>query len=220
MNLILLGPPGAGKGTQAKRIENHHGLVPISTGDLVRAEIAKNTQIGASIKQIVESGQFPSDETIFSLIRQKILNGGPGYLFDGVPRTLPQTKALEDMLKEVGQKIDLVIALEVDLDVLLKRICGRFSCAQCGTIYNTYYSPPKTEGVCDRCGSTEFTHRTDDNEEAVKTRLQVYREHTEPLFAYYAERGLLKSVDGMAGVEDVSDQIDAYIANFKSQACA
>lgn len=220
MNLILLGPPGAGKGTQAKLIEEQHGLIPISTGDLVRAEIARESQIGLSIKQTVEAGKFPSDEIILSLIRQKILNGGPGYLFDGVPRTLIQAKALEKQLADVGQKIDLVIAFDVDFDVLLKRISGRFSCARCGEIYNMYYSPPKKEGVCDKCGSTEFSYRKDDNEDAVRTRLDVYREQTEPLILYYKDKAILKKVDGMTSVEEVSCQIHALITNFKSQACA
>jgi len=212
MNIILLGPPGAGKGTQAARLEAMRGMIQLSTGDMLRAAVAQATPVGLKAKAIMEAGELVSDAIVSALIGERLDSiGDNGAIFDGYPRTRAQAEALDLLLAERGRKLDHVIELEVDEDALVKRITGRFSCAKCGAPYHDTFKLPQVEGTCDVCGSHEFKRRPDDNEETVRTRLAEYRAKTAPILPYYEERGLVRRVDGMAAVEQVAAAIDAIL---------
>jgi adenylate kinase len=213
MNLILLGPPGAGKGTQAKRLEQKHGLVQLATGDMVRAAIASGSELGQRIKTIYDAGHLVSDDIIIAMIAERIAQPdcARGFILDGFPRTVPQAEALDAMLAEHGQKLDHVILMQVDEAALVDRLSGRFSCGNCGASYHERYHRPKVEGVCDICGSTNLVYRPDDRAEAVKTRFEVYRNQTAPILPYYRAKGVLRTVDGMDEIDEVTRQIEQII---------
>lgn len=212
MNIILLGPPGAGKGTQAARLEKERGMIQLSTGDMLRAAVAAGTPVGKKAKAVMSRGELVSDAIVSALIGERLdAAAESGAIFDGFPRTKHQAEALEILLAERGRKLDHVIELAVDEEALVRRITGRFSCARCGAPYHDDYKMPKVPGVCDVCGSTEFNRRPDDNEETVRTRMAEYRAKTQPILPFYEEKGLLRRVDGMASVEEVAAAIDAIL---------
>ncbi len=213
MNLILFGPPGAGKGTQAKRIEDGHGLVQLSTGDMLRAAVKAGSELGQQAKSIMEAGQLVPDSLMIALISERIdlPDCASGFILDGFPRTVPQAEALDAMLAKKGLRLDRVILMAVDDGALVERITGRYTCGNCGAGYHDRFQRPAKDGVCDRCGGTEFTRRADDNEDTVKSRLAAYHEQTAPVLPYYEKMNILKTVDGMAGIDDVTGQIEAAI---------
>ena len=212
MNLVLLGPPGAGKGTQAKLLEDSRSLVKLSTGDMLRAAVAAGTELGRKAGDIMERGQLVPDNMVIELIAEHIdEDEGKGFILDGFPRTIAQAEALDRLLKERGKKLDLVIVMGVDDEALIERIAGRFACANCGEGYHDIYKMPKVEGVCDRCGSTQFVRRRDDNEEVVRSRLAAYHAQTEPLIDYYTRQGKVRTVDGMADIGTVEKEIDTAL---------
>jgi len=215
VNLILLGPPGAGKGTQAKRLEEKLGLVQLSTGDMLRAERASGSPLGKKVQAIMDSGQLVSDDVMIDLIASCIdqLGPNPGFILDGFPRTVPQAQALDAMLKRKGLKLDRVIEMKVDEKTLVDRIAGRYACAKCGAGYHDRNHRPKREGVCDACGATQFTRRADDKPETVEARLDAYRRQTAPILPYYAAQGVLRQVDGMAPIDLVAGQIERILEN-------
>ncbi len=209
MNLILLGPPGAGKGTQAKMIEDARGLVQLSTGDMLRAAVEAGTEVGKQAKDVMERGELVSDEIVIGIISDRIEEPdcADGFILDGFPRTVAQAEALDALLAENGKTLDLVLEMKVDDEKLVERITGRFTCSKCGEGYHDTFKKPASGGVCDKCGGAEFTRREDDNEETVRSRLQAYHALTEPLIGYYGAAGKLKSVDGMADIAGVGGQI-------------
>ena len=215
MRLMLLGPPGAGKGTQAELIEKNLHIIQLSTGDMLRTAVAAGTDVGRQAKSLMEAGSLVPDELVTSVVSQRIEEPdcAGGYLLDGYPRTLVQAAALEDILTRKGQELDAVIEIRVDDDKLVERITGRFSCANCGAGYHDTYKMPKVEGVCDECGATEFTRRADDNEETLKSRLMAYYKETSPLIGYYTAKNKLKMVDGMGSIEDVAREIEVILEN-------
>jgi adenylate kinase len=210
MNLILLGPPGAGKGTQAARLVEHHGMRQLSTGDMLRAAVAAQTPVGLKAKAVMDAGELVSDEIVSALIDEELAAMGPetGAIFDGYPRTAAQAEQLDAILARHGRRLDRVIELEVDEDELVRRIVGRYSCATCGAGYHDEFHQPKVAGICDRCGGTEFKRRTDDNEETVRTRMAEYRAKTAPILPLYEARGLVARVDGMAPIDEVTTAIE------------
>ncbi|MFQ5958633.1 MAG: adenylate kinase [Alphaproteobacteria bacterium] len=213
MNLILLGPPGGGKGTQAKRIEQEYGVVQLSTGDMLRAAVAAGTEVGRKAKAVMEAGALVPDEIVVSIIAERIVEPdcAAGFILDGFPRTVAQAESLDRMLAEKGLRIDHVIEMQVDDKALIDRLSGRFSCAGCGAAYHDSFNRPRIEGVCDVCGGREFTRRRDDNAETVGARLEAYHDQTAPLLPYYRSRGALRSVDGMAEIDEVARQLRAVI---------
>jgi adenylate kinase len=213
MNIILLGPPGSGKGTQAKRIEQTYGSIQLSTCDMLRATTDSDTELGRRIKAIMDSGQLVPDNIIVEMIDHRIVRSdcGRGFILDGFPRNVPQAKALDAMLAEHCLKLDHVILLDVDEAALVERLSQRFTCAQCGASYHDRYNRPSRDGVCDICGGSEFTRRADDRPEAVKARFGVYRDQTAPILPYYRDRGILRRVDGMADIEAVTREIDRIL---------
>jgi len=213
MKLILLGPPGAGKGTQAKRIEEARGLVQLSTGDMLRAAVAAETEIGLKAKAVMEAGQLVSDDIVVAIISDRLEEDDVkgGFILDGFPRTVAQAQALDERLAEKGVKLDAVVEMRVDDEALVERIVGRYTCANCGKGYHDTFEKPKQDGVCDKCGSTEFKRRADDNEETVRSRLAAYHKQTAPLLPYYADKGVLRTVDGMADIDDVTRQISEVL---------
>jgi adenylate kinase len=214
MNIILLGPPGAGKGTQAQRLQADCGMIQLSTGDMLRAAVASGSELGKKAKAIMERGELVPDDLMVDLIERRIAEPdcAKGFILDGFPRTEAQAKALDAMLAKAGKKLDRVVEMEVDEKALTERIVGRYTCAKCGTGYNDFFKRPKVEGVCDVCGSREFTRRKDDNADTMKTRMAAYRAQTEPLLPYYGSRGALRKVDGMASMDEVYRQIRAVLA--------
>jgi adenylate kinase len=211
-NIILLGPPGAGKGTQAARLQASRGMIQLSTGDMLREARASGSPIGEKVKAIMDAGELVSDAIVTALIGERLDTcSGSGAIFDGFPRTLAQAEALDLLLAERGRKLDHVIELAVDEDELVRRIVGRFTCANCGAPYHDQLKQPVVPGVCDVCGCTEFKRRPDDNEQTVRTRMAEYRAKTAPILPYYAAKGLVRSVDGMASVDAVAAQIDAIL---------
>ena len=214
MNVILLGPPGAGKGTQAKRLEEKHGLVQLSTGDMLRAERSSGSELGRKVQAIMDAGALVSDDVMIAMIENRIAapDCAKGFILDGFPRTVPQAEALDAMLARRGLKLDHVIEMVVDDKALIDRIAGRFSCSRCGASYHDKYKRPKVEGVCDVCGNRDFVRRADDKPEAVAVRLEAYKRQTAPILPYYRARGILRQVDGMAGIDEVTRQIEAILA--------
>ena len=213
MNIILLGPPGAGKGTQAARLVDGRGMVQLSTGDMLRAAVKAGTPVGLQAKAVMEAGELVSDAIVSALIGERLdsTEAEGGAIFDGYPRTQAQAQALDHLLDERGQKLDHVIELAVDEDALVDRITGRFTCASCGEGYHDRYKLPKVAGTCDVCGSHEFKRRADDNEEAVRTRMAEYRGKTAPILPIYEARGLVSRVDGMAPIAEVGKAIDGIL---------
>jgi len=213
VNIILLGPPGAGKGTQAELLVANRGMVQLSTGDMLRAEKNAGTELGNRIKAVMDAGELVSDEIVSSLIDENLkrLRPDQGVIFDGYPRTAAQAGALDDLLAANGRKLDGVIELEVDEDALVERIVGRYTCAKCGAGYHDKFKQPKVAGTCDVCGSHEFKRRADDNEETVRTRMAEYRGKTAPIIPIYEARGILTRVDGMADIDHVSAAVAAAL---------
>ncbi|WP_120718004.1 adenylate kinase [Tsuneonella amylolytica] len=215
MNIILLGPPGAGKGTQAQRLEERRGMRQLSTGDMLRAAVKAGTPVGLEAKAVMERGELVSDEIVSKLIDAELaaMGEGAGAIFDGYPRTEAQARSLDGILALHGRTLDHVIELEVNEDALVERITGRFTCANCGAGYHDVFKQPAVAGVCDKCGSAEFKRRPDDNEETVRTRMAEYRAKTAPILPVYEARGIVHRIDGMADIDAVSEAIAEILAS-------
>lgn len=218
MRLILLGPPGAGKGTQAQRIVEKHGIPQLSTGDMLRAAVAAGSEVGKRAKAVMDAGKLVFDDIVIDIVSDRIdqADCAGGFILDGFPRTLVQADATEAMLASKGLSLDVVIELQVNDEVLVDRVAGRYTCAKCGTGYHDSNQKPKVEGTCDKCGSHDFKRRPDDNAETMKTRLQAYYKETAPLIGYYYAKKKLKSVDGMADIDKVTDEIEAVVAGLRT----
>ncbi len=210
MNLILLGPPGAGKGTQARRLQNSLGIPQVSTGDTLRALAISGGELGIKAKGFMDAGRLVPDDVMIDMIAERIDEPDcrRGFILDGFPRTLAQAEALDEMLERLEHRLDRVIEMTVDDDALVERVTGRFACARCGAGYHDVFQQPREDGVCDDCGHTEFVRRADDTAETIRARLEAYHDQTAPLLPYYKKRGVLSSVDGMAGIDAVARQIE------------
>jgi adenylate kinase len=209
MKLVLLGPPGSGKGTQAKRLEAALNVVQLSTGDMLRAEVAAGSAVGREADAIMKAGRLVPDDVVIRIIDARLDRDDSklGFILDGFPRTVPQAEALDRMLAARQLKLDAAVAIVVDEEAMVARITGRSACARCGAGYHDMFSPPKVAGVCDVCGGREFTRRKDDSEATVRTRLKDYRAQTEPIIGYYRDKGLLRSVDGMGPIDEVTERL-------------
>ena len=212
MNLILLGPPGSGKGTQAKLIVEKYGIPQISTGDMLREAVAKGTELGKEAKKYMDAGQLVPDEVVIGIVKERLQEPDceKGFILDGFPRTIPQAEALDKILEELGKKIDAVINIQVPEEEVVKRIVNRRTCRKCGAVYHLIYNPPKEDNKCDKCGG-ELYQRDDDKEETVRQRYKVYKEQTEPLVEYYAKKGVLYNIDGTKSIEEVFNEIDKIL---------
>jgi adenylate kinase len=214
MRLILLGPPGAGKGTQAKRLEERYGIAQISTGDMLRAEVKSGSDLGREAKAIMERGELVPDKIVTAMLAKRVqqADSAKGFILDGFPRTAPQAESLDAMLRDNRMALDHVIELKVDDAALVDRIAGRFTCAKCGEGYHDSFKPTSKAGVCDVCGSTDFVRRADDKAETVAARLEAYHRQTAPLLPFYEAQGKLRQVDGMAPMDEVTRQIEAILS--------
>ncbi len=212
MNLILLGPPGSGKGTQAKLIVEKYGIPQISTGDMLREAVAKGTELGKEAKKYMDAGKLVPDEVVIGIVKERLQQPDceKGFILDGFPRTIPQAEALDKILEELGKKIDAVINIQVPEEEIVKRIVNRRTCKNCGAVYHLIYNPPKEDNKCDKCGG-ELYQRDDDKEEVVRQRYKVYKEQTEPLVEYYAKKGVLYNIDGTKSIEEVFAEIDKIL---------
>lgn len=214
MNVVLLGPPGAGKGTQARRLEAERGMVQISTGDMLREARTSGTELGRRVASIMDAGELVTDEIVIGLIGERLAgdrNGG--FIFDGFPRTLAQADALAELLAQHGEQLDAVIEMRVNDEALIGRIVARSTCASCGEVYNDVTRPIPEDGACVKCGGTEFTRRADDNAESLRTRLMEYYKKTSPLIGYYYAKGELRPVDGLGAIDDVAAAVSAALSN-------
>ena len=218
MRLVLLGPPGAGKGTQAAWLSERHGIPQLSTGDMLREAVARGSEVGRQAKAVMEAGGLVSDDIINAIVAERIdqPDCGNGFILDGYPRTIAQAEALDRMLAGRGLALDAVLEIKVDVDALVRRISGRYACAQCCAGYHDEFKQPAVPGVCDVCGSTSFKRRPDDNAETVRARLEAYEAQTAPLLPYYAARGLVRAVDGMQPIEAVTRQIEAVLSTLSA----
>lgn len=213
MNIILLGPPGAGKGTQAKLLEDRYNLTQLSTGDMLRDEVKADSELGRTAKSIMDAGKLVPDDLIIAMISGRIdqATGSDGVILDGFPRTTAQAEALDAMLQEKGLKLDFVVQLDLEEQVVIERLTGRFSCAKCGAGYHDSFNKPKVDGVCDNCGATEFSRRSDDNVETAKSRLGAYHEQTAPILPYYENKNALHAINGLGEIDEVFGRIESVI---------
>ncbi|QQA43349.1 adenylate kinase [Pelagovum pacificum] len=213
MNIILLGPPGAGKGTQARRLVEERNMVQLSTGDMLRDARTSGTEMGKIVADVMDRGDLVTDEIVIGLIREKLTEGGAtgGYIFDGFPRTLPQADALANLLSEMNETLDAVIEMQVDDEALVARITARSTCGNCGEVYNDETKPIPSDGKCRKCGHTEFKRRADDNADSLKTRLLAYYKQTSPLIGYYYAKGDLQTIDGLGEIEDVAKSLSGIL---------
>ncbi len=208
MNIVFLGPPGAGKGTQAKKIAEKYGIPQISTGDMFREHLSKGTELGLKAKEYMDKGQLVPDEVVLGMVEERLKQPDceKGFILDGFPRTVPQAEALDQLLEKMGKKIDYAICIDVPDEELVKRLTGRRTCKKCGMMYHVMFKPPKEEGKCDVCGG-ELYQRADDNEETVRNRLKVYHEQTEPIIQFYEKKGVLHRIDGMGSIDEIFERI-------------
>ena len=214
MRIVLLGGPGSGKGTQAKRLVTEHAVQQISTGDPLRAAVKAGTELGHKAKIAMDAGNLVADEIIVGMIRERLAEPdlANGFILDGFPRTIPQAEALDQLLEEMGRPLERAILVDVDNEVLVKRLSGRITCNSCGQMFNEFFSPPAKAGVCDACGATALSKRVDDNETTVRNRLEVYDRDTSPLMAYYEQQGKLRKIDGEGGIDAVYGRVEDALA--------
>ncbi len=214
MRIVLLGAPGSGKGTQAKKLMDSHQIPQISTGDLLRAAVKEGSPLGQRAKAAMDAGELVADDIVIGMIRERLAepDADKGFILDGFPRSQAQAEALDDMLAELDKPLQTALLINVDFGNLVKRLTGRRTCSSCGQMFNIYFSPPQKDGVCDRCGGTDLAHRADDNEETISNRLKVYQDQTEPLIAHYSAQNKLTSVDGEGELDEVFSRIEAALA--------